>query len=327
MSRDQAATNNGNVTRQAPATDRGVPDRFQRKAVRNNEEDDVPRNLRTRAEIENDVRRLGWWYQCFELLGGVMTSPGRPPAYYPETRWKLLEPFVPEDLTGKTVLDVGGNAGYFSLQMARRGAKRCTLIEPFEEFAAQARYVAGAFACPIDVIVEDVHTWCLTNDARFDYVVFLGLFYHLKYPGIVLDRLAEMTGELMLFQSHVVGEETLTYEPRGDYKPGEDDDVLKDQLFPRMAFIENLYNGDPTNWWVPNATALEPLVRSAGMKVVARPHPQLLVAKPENVPGKVVLNQKLVFPKYRKPNGATHPGPQQVDPELWDRLIRERDAS
>ena len=277
---------------------------------------------KTPDQIKAEVRRLGWWYQCFELPGGIMTSPGLSPAYDPQTRWALLEPFIPADLTGKTVLDVGGNAGYFSVQMMKRGAASCTLIEPFEEFAAQAAFVADIFNYKIDIVNEDVHTYCLTTDRRFDYVIFLGLFYHLKYPGIVLDRLAEMTRDRILFQSHIVGEEALNYETAPDYAPGEDDPILRQSSFPRMAFVENLYNGDPTNWWIPNATALEPLLRSAGMKVIARPHAQLLVAEPESVPGKVVY-EKLVFPKYGKPNGAIHPGPQKVDPELWAQLLKQ----
>jgi tRNA (mo5U34)-methyltransferase len=206
----------------------------------------------------------------------------------------------------------------------RRGAKKCTLIEPFVEFAAQARFVADVFDCQIDVVNEDVHTWCLTTDERFDYVIFLGLFYHLKYSGIVLDRLAEMTRDRMYFQSHIVGEtrEGHDFQARPDYAPGTDDPILSDPAFPRMAFVENLYNSDPTNWWIPNPTALEPLLRSAGMKVIARPHEQVLVAEPERVLGKVVY-EKLVFPCYGKPNGAVHPGPQQVDPELWARLLKQ----
>jgi tRNA (mo5U34)-methyltransferase len=274
-------------------------------------------------QMRADVRALGWWYQAFELPGGVMTSPGNPPAYSPETRWKLIEPFVPESLAGKTVLDVGGNAGYFSIQMMQRGARRCVIVEPFVEFAAQARYVAGVYGFDIEVVSEDVHTWCLTTEERFDYVIFLGLFYHLKYPVIVLDRLAEMTRERMYFQSHIVGDEG-EFETRTDYTPGSDDPILSNPAFPRMAFIENLYNGDPTNWWIPNPTALEPLLRSAGMKVIARPHAQVLVAEPDGPPGKIVYG-KLVFPCYRKPNGAVHPGPQKVDPDLWQRLLKQLD--
>jgi hypothetical protein len=35
------------------------------------------------------------------------------PAYLPALRSKMIEPFVPADFSGKTVLDLGGNAGYF----------------------------------------------------------------------------------------------------------------------------------------------------------------------------------------------------------------------
>jgi tRNA (mo5U34)-methyltransferase len=257
------------------------------------------RKSAARERMAEEVRRLGWWYQHFELPGGVWTGDGRPPAYRPETRWRLFEPWVPDDLAGKTVLDVGGNAGYFSVQMMKRGARRCVLVEPFDWVASQARYVARAFDYPIEVINGDVHTYVLTHDDRFDYVLFLGLFYHLKYPGLVLDRLAEMTRCRMYFQSHVVGDASLTHDTRPDYAVGADDAIINASDFPRLAFIEQLYNNDPTNWWIPNAAALEPLLRSAGMKTIARPHPQILVAEPDRPLGKVVYD-KLVFPRYGK---------------------------
>jgi tRNA (mo5U34)-methyltransferase len=277
---------------------------------------------KSKEQVRREVRALGWWYQCFELPSGVMTSSGSPSAYYPEAAWELFQKYLPEDLSGKSVLDVGGNAGYFSVQMMHRGAERCTLIEPFTEFAAQARYVAGEFGYPIKVVEEDVHTYCLSTDERFDYVMFLGLFYHLKYPVIVLDRLAEMTTERMVFQSHAIGHDQLDYEGHADYGVGASD-LVEDRAFPRLLFIERLYNRDPTNWWIPNASALEPLVRSAGMRVVARPNAEMLVAEPEQPFGKVVLDRKLVFPKYGKPGGGVHPGPQRVDPQLWEELLRE----
>ena len=57
-------------------------------------------------------------------------------------------------------------------------------------------------------------------------------------------------------------------------------------------------------------------------KVIARPHPQLLVAEPEVYFGKVTYN-KLVFPQYGKRGKALHPGPQRVDPDLWAELLRK----
>ena len=285
----------------------------------------LPEQPKTREEVEQEVRALGWWYQHFELPSGVWTGMGEEPSYRPETRWKLIEPFVPEDLSGQTVLDVGGNAGYFSIQMKRRGAERCVLVESYVEFARQAEFVARQFGVPLEVVNEDIHTYCLTTEDRFDYVLFLGLFYHLKYPVLALDRLAEMTKRRMFFQSHLVSAETASYQEKPDYARGADDALLNEPAFPRLLFLENLYNGDPTNWWIPNHGALEPLLRSAGLRVVARPHPQVLVAEPERYLGKVTYN-KLVFPRYGKAGKPLAPGPQQVEPELWAELLRKGKA-
>jgi hypothetical protein len=86
-----------------------------------------------------------------------------------------------------------------------------------------------------------------------------------------------------------------------------------------MAFIEEKYNNDPTNWWLPNYAALPAMLRSAGMKVVARPHAHILVADPERYLGKTVY-PKLVFPNYGKRGEALHPGPQQIEKSLWTSL-------
>lgn len=277
---------------------------------------------KNRSEVEKQIKSLGWWYQHFELPSGVWTGSGQEPSYRPETRWKLLEPYLPTNLNGQTVLDVGGNAGYFSIQMKLRGAKRCVLVDPYVEFVRQAEYVAKEFGVELEIVNEDVHIFCLTTDERFDYVLFLGLFYHLKYPVLVLDRLAEMTKQRIFFQSHLIGSEEDTYEKKADYGRQADDKIFNDSAFPKLLFIEELYNGDPTNWWIPNYTALEPLLRSAGLKVTGRPHPQLLVAEPEVCFGKVIYN-KLVFPRYGKRGKALHPAPQRVDPALWAELLRK----
>ena len=282
--------------------------------------------MKSREEVERQMKSLGWWYQHFELPGGVSTGNGKEPSYRPETRWKLLEPHIPPDLSGQTVLDVGGNAGYFSIQMKLRGAKRCVLVEPYEEFARQAEYAAGEFGVELEIVKEDIHVYCLTTEERFDYVLFLGLFYHLKYPVLVLDRLAEMTKSQMFFQSHLVGSDERTLQDQQDYARGADDSLISDPAFPRLAFIEKLYNRDPTNWWIPNHTALEPLLRSSGLRVVARPHPQVVVAEPETYFGKVVY-RKLVFPRYGKRGSPPHPGPQRVPPDLWAELVRQAEQS
>lgn len=95
---------------------------------------------------------LVWWYQHFEFPNGVKTGAGEPPGYDARTRWSFIEPFVPGDLTGKTVLDVGGNAGFFSIQMKLRGAQRCVLVDPFEIAIRQAGFAARQFSAGLRII-------------------------------------------------------------------------------------------------------------------------------------------------------------------------------
>jgi tRNA (mo5U34)-methyltransferase len=269
--------------------------------------------------IEKEMRSLGWWYQHFDLPNGLQTGKGE--GYDAQARWNLIAPHVPADLAGKTVLDLGGNAGFFSIQMKLRGASRCVLVDPFVEFNRQAQFAAAQFGVELEVINEDAHTYCLTTDDRFDYVIFLGLLYHLKYPGLVLDRLAEMTKDRIYIQSNIIGTEADTYQNKPDYDRFIDDSILDDPAFPKLMFVENLYNGDATNWWIPNYAALAAMVRSAGLKILDRPHPQVIVAEPQLHFGKVVY-PKLVFPRYGKRGGALYPGAQQYEPQLWEELIR-----
>jgi tRNA (mo5U34)-methyltransferase len=245
--------------------------------------------------------------QRIQLPSGVWTSDGTPPAYDPSERWELFAPYIPEDLSGMTVLDVGGNAGYFTLQMKLRGAKRCVMVEPVTDFVDQARFVFSQFGLRVKIVNEDVHAYCMTTNERFDYVLFLGLFYHLKYPVLVLDRLAEMTKARLVLAAHISGGSESG--SAGDGVDVDRDDVLSD-TFPQLAFIEHTYRGDPTNWWIPNYQALEPLARSAGLKVLARPHPEMLITEPERHLGTVRF-RRLFFPRHGKPGGLILPGPQR----------------
>jgi ribosomal protein L11 methylase PrmA len=49
---------------------------------------------------------------------------------------------VPEDLTGRTVLDIGCNAGFYAIEMKRRGAARVVGVDSDERYLDQARFAA-----------------------------------------------------------------------------------------------------------------------------------------------------------------------------------------
>jgi len=274
-------------------------------------------------ETRKRVEELGWWYQHFNFPNGASTITDKNRGYDVDKRWKIIEPYVPKDLQGKTCLDLGGNAGYYSIQMMLRGAKKCVLVDPYVEFLEQAKFASEQFNVELELINDDAHTYCLSTEERFDYVIFMGLLYHLKYPGLVMDRLAEMTKERMFLQSYVLGPESKNFVQKPKIMDG--DDELLDSDYPKFTFIENLFNNDPTDWWLPNHEGLAAIVRSSGMKIIARPHSHVIIADPEYYFGKVVM-KKCVFPRYGKKGMTIYPGPQAYDSKTLNEYLEKENA-
>ncbi len=77
----------------------------------------------TREAIEARVQELGPWFHRMDL-GGVDTAPDHFLGDYPNVKYKKIAPILPEDLTGKSVLDIGCNAGFYAMELKRRGADR-----------------------------------------------------------------------------------------------------------------------------------------------------------------------------------------------------------
>ena len=135
------------------------------------------------AQLRERIRELAPWYQNIDL-GGICTSPAEPD--YPASRWRLIEPHVPEDLTGKSVLDLGCNAGFFSLKMKERGASYVLGVDVSSTCIAQAKFVAEYLGLDVNYKVGSVYQFLLRTRMRFDFVLFLGLFYHLRHPLLSL---------------------------------------------------------------------------------------------------------------------------------------------
>jgi len=257
-------------------------------------------------KLLEELPNLGSWHHAIDLGEGYRTVNKEYSAYNPEDRWKLIEPFIPEDLSGKTVLDLGCNSGYLSMKMKKRGAERVVAVEPSLEAIKQAKFLAKWFDVEFEIIQNDAHVYCLTTDERFDYVIFLGLFYHLKYPIIVLDRLAEMTKSRMFFQTVRFGPLKPDYVEKEDYTLEEKNEINNSPDFPKMFFVERKFIHDLSNWWLTNEPAVISLLRSARFKIIDNPGGTIYICEPDNPYGKKVYD-KLVFPKYGKEGAEIFP--------------------
>jgi tRNA (mo5U34)-methyltransferase len=226
-------------------------------------------------ELRERVEALGPWFHDLDLHG-VRTAPDHPLGNFLQDLWRQVEPAFPADMSGKTVLDIGCNAGFYSLRLHARGA-RVTGIEHDPHYLAQARFAAEVLEADIDYRLMDVYDVDQLGQ-QFDYVLFMGVLYHLRYPLYALDKVARLPRERLVFQSMLRGS-TRIFEPGQDY-PISERGVFEEVGYPAMYFVEHLYAGDPTNWWIPNQAGMEAMLRSAGLRIEAHPSGEVYFCAP-----------------------------------------------
>ena len=231
-------------------------------------------------KIEKRIEELGPWFHNLHLPNGDQTAPDHFLGDFPSYKWQELRVALPEELEGWTALDIGCNAGFYSIELAKRGAE-VTAVDMNPHYLEQARWAVDAFGLADRVRLLRRQVYHLTElKEQFDIVLFLGVFYHLRYPLLGLDIAARKARRLFAFQ-------TLSMPGREVVDPGEDRDIndreaMKEPGWPKMAFIENRLAGDPTNWWAPNHAAIEAMLRSTGMRIVDYPGTETYLCEPES---------------------------------------------
>jgi tRNA (mo5U34)-methyltransferase len=173
------------------------------------------------------------------------------------------------------VLDVGCNGGFYAIEMKRRGAAHVLAVDTDARYLDQARFAADVLGADIEFRQMSVYD-LPSLGRRFDLVLFMGVLYHLRHPLLALDVLRQhVVGDTLVFQTMLRGgADVLDLEK--DY-PFSDSAVFEHRGYPAMYFVEHKYAGDPTNWWIPNRSCAEAMLRSAGFRVRAQPEAEVFV--------------------------------------------------
>jgi len=155
----------------------------------------------TAAELRRQADALGPWFHNIDLGDGVWTAPDHFLGDYPGVKWRRFADALPADLTGKSVLDIGCNGGFYAIAMKRRGAARVLGLDSDERYLAQARFAAARLGHDIEFRNLSVYDVGALGE-RFDVVLFMGVLYHLRHPLLALDLIREhVAGDLLVFQS------------------------------------------------------------------------------------------------------------------------------
>jgi tRNA (mo5U34)-methyltransferase len=230
----------------------------------------------TTEQIRQRIQELGQWFHNIDLKG-VQTAPEHFLGDYPTTKWKRFAKALPHDLRGRTVLDIGCNAGFYSIQMKQRGADRVVAIDTDDKYLEQGRFAAKISGVDIEFRRLSVYRIAELKE-QFDLVLFMGVLYHLRHPLLALDLIHEhVVKDLLVVQSMVRGSES-EIDVSDDYDFWETEN-FDDPAFPRLFFIEKRYSRDPTNWWIPNRSCLEAMIRSAGFEIIDSPEAEVHVCR------------------------------------------------
>ncbi len=194
-------------------------------------------------DLKTEVGKIRWFHRI--NLGNGVVTPG-----VDDSPGKLAALHLPDNLRGKTVLDIGAWDGFFSFEAERRGASRVLAVDSFswngEGWGSKAGFnlARQALGSKVEDVEIDVPDLSSGNIGTFDLVLFLGVLYHMRYPLLALDKVASVTKSMLILETVV--------------------DKVWDRR-PVMAFYPGSeLTSDPTNWWGPNPAAVESMLKSAG---------------------------------------------------------------
>lgn len=226
----------------------------------------------THPALQSTLLDLGPWFHNLHLPDGTETAPDHPLGDFPSFKWQAIAPHLPVDLKGWSALDIGCNAGFYSFELAKRGA-HVTALDIDPHYLTQARWAAERYGLSDRIEFRQGSVYDLARDDRsYDLIWFMGVFYHLRYPQLALDIIAERSKRFLVFQtltSPGEGEATTPVNLRLHER-----DRMLDPAWPNMAFIEHQFESDPTNWWVANDACVRALLRTSGFVIkVAMPEP------------------------------------------------------
>jgi tRNA (mo5U34)-methyltransferase len=231
--------------------------------------------------LRDEISALGPWFHNIRL-GAIETAPDHPLGDYPSIKWRHFKPAIADKVCGRSVLDIGCNAGFYSIEIKRLGAARVCGIDFDDRYLAQARLAANVSGEDIEFRKLSVYDLAELEE-RFDVVLFMGVLYHLRHPLLALDLIHEhVANDLMIFQSMQRGSDQVQPVATDyDFWQREHFDHAE---YPKLHFIEHRYASDPTNWWVPNRACTEAMLRSSGFDLLDHPEDEVYVCRKRPLP-------------------------------------------
>ena len=202
------------------------------------------------------------WFHSIEIEPGLVT-PGRISLSHLRLMLDYLN--FPESFEGLTVLDIGAWDGFFSFEAERRGAKRVVALDLDPPEHTGLGVAKELLQSRVEFIQGSVYELSPEIHGTFDVVFFLGVFYHLRYPLLALDRIREVTKQYVLLETCCM-DNGLVLADRTSIPLADVDRRLTEIPLYRFYRYDELNPGDFSNCFSPNRRAVEDALWTAGFR-------------------------------------------------------------
>lgn len=181
------------------------------------------------------------WYQKFRLSENVM-SPGER-----GIEWLLNKAGLPQRLDGMTVLDIGTTNGGAAFISEQRGAKRVVAVDIVDQNHFGFTKIKSALGSNVEYVRSSIYELPQRLDEQFDFVLCLGVLYHLRHPLLGVDSLRALTRGQCLVETAICGT-------------------------PNSSALAEFYRFDElskdfSNWYAPTVKCLSDWMASSGFIV------------------------------------------------------------
>ncbi|MDF3034814.1 MAG: Methyltransferase type 11 [Paucimonas sp.] len=193
---------------------------------------------------------FNWWHSM-PLPNGKRISGASEDKDLQFKMWQALR--IPNEggLSGKRVLDIGANDGFFSIAALMAGAESVTSVDKdWKSWPGNIRYASGAWDVQPNIITADFRTHNFNQ--QYDVIFFLGVIYHLEDVFTCMKMLRELVADqgviYMETQMSGIHSELPIFEFASDIYPtiaGQGKDKrdmvgISNYLFPNEPAVRNL---------------------------------------------------------------------------------------
>lgn len=210
--------------------------------------------MRDEAKLRENARELQSvpWFHSMKLLPDLEVQGIKSAATLELERAAIIGDL---DLSGRSVLDVGSWNGFYAFAAKQAGAARVTATDRFVWEHAEYRgretfdFARECLDLDIDAVTIDPTEFPGQLEVA-DVVFFLGVFYHLRDPIAVLDKVARMARECLVLETH--------------------QDLISLDRPAMMFYPRDELAGDNTNWWGPNPECVLEMLNDIGFSGSSR---------------------------------------------------------